>query len=49
MHEHHSVLDDCLQVDLSLHIPVSDDYKVDTVLDKRVSQDSKVNERQKVN
>ena len=39
-----SVLDDCLQVDLSLHIPVSDEYKVDTVLDKRVSQDSKVNE-----
>ena len=27
-----SVHDDCLQVDLSLHIPVSDDYKVDTVL-----------------
>ena len=39
-----SVLDDSLQVDLSLHIPVPDDYKVETVLDKRVSQDSKVNE-----
>ena len=39
-----SVLDDFLQVDLSLHIPVSDDYKVGTVLDKRVSQDCKVNE-----
>ena len=34
-----SVFDDCLQVDLSLHIPVLDDYKVDTVLEKRTLQD----------
>ena len=26
------------------NIPVSDDYKVDTVLEKQVSQESKVNE-----
>ena len=34
-----SVFDDCLQVDLSLHIPVLDDYKVDTVFEKRTLQD----------